>query len=368
MMRWLFGLKPGCKKSYSEVINRRLICIIPAYNEELSIVATIRSIKKQSLKPDRIIVVDDCSTDRTSGLAKVEGVEVLRTNVNTGSKARAQNKAIFSLKNEPSTAIVITVDADTTLDKNCLKYYLEHFNKKDVVAVSGMVIPQKVDTFWEKVRFTQYLRFIYLNKGAQNHWGVPIVASGCAVAYLLGALRTHQGVPKDTITEDLDLTWRLLIDNKKVVIDDRAICYPIEPPNFKIYCKQVERWNRGFLQCISLHGVRLFINFKLGVFVYSYLLLDLLKPLAFTLFLFSLLNGLISYAVLVYIISLIFADMILGSTIITIRKRKYGRKSKVLNCFLYYLLVDLVNGYLFFKSVWKEWIMKDKLAFWIKGH
>ncbi|MEK7123305.1 MAG: glycosyltransferase, partial [Patescibacteria group bacterium] len=66
-LRWWFGLKPkivfASPKKYS------ISVIIPAYNEEKSIAATVESIKKQTVEIGKIIVVDDCSSDRTGEIA-----------------------------------------------------------------------------------------------------------------------------------------------------------------------------------------------------------------------------------------------------------------------------------------------------------
>ncbi|GAA2841534.1 hypothetical protein GCM10020220_033110 [Nonomuraea rubra] len=68
--------------------------IIPAHNEEAGLPATLRSIKSQSVPPDKIIVVDDGSTDHTGAVAASYGVTVLRPPGNLGSKAKAQNHAL----------------------------------------------------------------------------------------------------------------------------------------------------------------------------------------------------------------------------------------------------------------------------------
>lgn len=52
--------------------------IIPAHNEEAGLPATLRSVKSQSVPPDKIIVVDDGSTDHTGDVAASYGVTVLR--------------------------------------------------------------------------------------------------------------------------------------------------------------------------------------------------------------------------------------------------------------------------------------------------
>ncbi len=62
----------------------KILCIIPAYNAAEFIVASIKSILRQSFKTIDIVVVDDCSTDSTYQLAASTGVRVLRNPVNLG--------------------------------------------------------------------------------------------------------------------------------------------------------------------------------------------------------------------------------------------------------------------------------------------
>jgi len=61
---------------------KHIIIVIPAYNEERSIIAVIRGLKQQGFA--RLIVVDDGSSDRTSELARQEGVILLRHILNRG--------------------------------------------------------------------------------------------------------------------------------------------------------------------------------------------------------------------------------------------------------------------------------------------
>ncbi|MBW3651444.1 MAG: glycosyltransferase family 2 protein, partial [Actinobacteria bacterium] len=84
--------------------------MIPAHNEEAWIGATLRSLRAQSLPPDEIIVVDDCSSDRTGDVARHLGAKVLRT-TSPRLKAGAQH---FGLEHVWTDAVVM-IDADTTL-------------------------------------------------------------------------------------------------------------------------------------------------------------------------------------------------------------------------------------------------------------
>src|SRR4051812_33571633 len=42
-----------------------LTTVIPVYNGEKFLTATLRSVAKQTRLPDRVIILDNCSTDRT---------------------------------------------------------------------------------------------------------------------------------------------------------------------------------------------------------------------------------------------------------------------------------------------------------------
>lgn len=83
-----------------------LTVLIPAYNESKSIQATIQAIKDSGMA-DQIIVINDCSQDDTSLLAKEAGAEVLDLPRNLG-KGGALNCGLKIAKG----SIVALLDAD----------------------------------------------------------------------------------------------------------------------------------------------------------------------------------------------------------------------------------------------------------------
>ncbi|NLF44748.1 MAG: glycosyltransferase, partial [Syntrophomonadaceae bacterium] len=66
--------------------------VIPAFNEENTIAATIRAVQKLDYI-NRILVVDDGSTDQTAASAEITGAEILKLSPNRG-KGGAMNAAV----------------------------------------------------------------------------------------------------------------------------------------------------------------------------------------------------------------------------------------------------------------------------------
>lgn len=80
--------------------------IIPAYNEEEFIETTLKSLKNLA-KDQEIIVVDDCSKDRTGELAAKMGVKVIQLDKNRG-----KTEAITAGVRESKGNTLVLLDAD----------------------------------------------------------------------------------------------------------------------------------------------------------------------------------------------------------------------------------------------------------------
>jgi len=85
----------------------KIIVVMPALNEELSIGSMVLRARKQV---DRVIVIDDGSTDRTAEVAELAGAEVIRHTVNLGKGAAL--KTGFKIASLNGTKIIITMDTD----------------------------------------------------------------------------------------------------------------------------------------------------------------------------------------------------------------------------------------------------------------
>jgi len=94
------------------LIKGKIIMVVPAYNESDVIERTIEGLKKIDLI-DKIVVVDDGSTDNTAEIAKEKGAVVIQLKENRG-KGYAMRKALNSIDCD----IVGFVDGDVGLSSS----------------------------------------------------------------------------------------------------------------------------------------------------------------------------------------------------------------------------------------------------------
>ncbi|MCX8030013.1 MAG: glycosyltransferase family 2 protein [Thermodesulfovibrionales bacterium] len=355
--RWWLGLKPEFACTPLKY-NYTISVVIPAYNEEKSIADTIRSIKNQSVKIDAIIVVDDFSSDKTGDIALYEGVQVIRTPHNMGTKALAQNYALPFI----NTDLFITVDADTILHPQAIERTLPYFNDLKTGSVCGFVIPQKIETIWERGRFIEYLYGISIMKAAQNNVGAVLVSSGCFSVFRTEVVKKLGGFKQRTMAEDMDLTWEMHFNHYKIFCAPDSYCYPLDPPTAKIFYKQVLRWYSAFFQNVSVHKKQLLKN-KIGFFVFGYLLDSILNPFIFL----ALLSVWIENIILAFLLY-IFIDIILVAIPCLVKASRIGMFWKTLGSVFSYPIIRFVNIYIFWKAFWNEWVIGKRLKTWDKGH
>lgn len=109
----------------------KIIAIIPAYNEEKHIEEIINRAKKYV---DRVIVVDDGSTDSTYKKSKSADI-ILRHAVNLGKGAALKTGFITALKNNAD--IIITLDADGQNNPEDIPIFIEALEKHNADIVVG---------------------------------------------------------------------------------------------------------------------------------------------------------------------------------------------------------------------------------------
>jgi len=115
--------------------SRKVLAIIPAYNEEKNISKVIQGIRKFSPSLD-ILVVDDCSADRTVAVAMEEGAEVVSLPFNLGYGVACQTGFKYAVEKKYDFAVQI--DGDGQHDSSYINTLLkEVFNGTVDVAIGS---------------------------------------------------------------------------------------------------------------------------------------------------------------------------------------------------------------------------------------
>jgi N-acetylglucosaminyltransferase len=232
-----------------DVATLTLTVIIPAYNEQAGLPAAIESILKQTVPPDRIIVVDDGSTDDTVTVAQGYPVDVLSHPTGTGSKARAQNYALPSC----DTDLLLTIDGDTVLAPDFIRRIKAVFADPAVAVAAGNVQVLHPRNPIERGRQIEYLFGMHFYRPVQNMAGAPVVCSGCASALRRTDLAELGGFPPGTVAEDMDYSWRMMLAGHKAVYVAGAECYVQDPQTIAQLRTQLHRWMAGYMQNIRAH-------------------------------------------------------------------------------------------------------------------
>ena len=127
------------KKSTS----RKIIVAMPAYNEEKYIGTIVLQAKRHA---DEVIVLDDGSTDQTSGIAELAGATVICHEQNRGYGSAIQS--IFAEARKRDADILIVLDADSQHNPNEIPLLIETVSGDcDVVIGSREMQSQEIPRY-----------------------------------------------------------------------------------------------------------------------------------------------------------------------------------------------------------------------------
>ncbi len=238
-------------------LDQKATIIIPAYNEEANIEATVRSVMS-SRERMPVIVVDDGSTDNTASIVRKLAAEfdpwiTLLQKKNDGSKASALNFAI-----PYAESILVCIDADTVIEPDTIELLLQHFDDPRVGAVAGKIYPAMTRTLLEKFQYLEYMQGQNLEKRVMAMGNAIGVVPGALGAWRKSALIEAGGYSDGTVVEDQDLTLCLLSRGWQIRFEPRAHAYTETPSTVRNFFRQRSRWVYGTIQCTWKYRAWLF--------------------------------------------------------------------------------------------------------------
>ena len=271
--------------------------LVPAYNEETTIVATVHSILQLSYAEFEVIVINDGSKDQTLEVLKeafglLPFPQAYRIQLQTqevraiyrstrhprlrvidkvnGGKADSLNAGI----NASRYPLFCGVDADSILQRNSLQLVAQPFLRSPhMVATGGTVraangcnvqggFLNSVDlprNPWALLQVVEYLRAFLFGRLGWSRLNAMLIISGAFGLFKKEVVIEVGGYRTRTIGEDMELVVRIHHHMRsqgrpyKIEFVPDPVCWTEVPEDWKTLKNQRVRWQRGLSESLTLH-------------------------------------------------------------------------------------------------------------------
>jgi len=266
--------------------------VIPCYNEAKHIGSAIGGLLDLDWPENmlEIIVVDDKSTDNSveeikKYVSKYGNVRLIVNNKNSGGAAGPTNIGIRNAKYD----FVAVADADSVPEREALKKMIGFLQEdKKVGGVTCSISVKTKNRFIEKLQTIEYSIIAFTRKLLDPVDGVYIMPGPFAL-YRKSVLVEVGGFDEKNMTQDIEMTWRILDSGYKVRMCLATRVNSVAPSKFKGWWRQRVRWNIG--------GIQTLLKYK-NVFLRRGILGFFVIPL----FTIGYLTGLLGFVVFSYLI------------------------------------------------------------------
>jgi cellulose synthase/poly-beta-1,6-N-acetylglucosamine synthase-like glycosyltransferase len=326
--RWLrrFGFA-GHDDNFANPLTPGVSVLVPAYNEEITIVESVRAMLALKYPEFEVIVVDDGSTDETfARLAEafelVEVPRVIPAELPTigrviSTHAPASGAALLVVRKENARRradalnvalgaarqpLVCMVDADSLLEGEALLRVVKPFiDDPRVVGTGGVirtangcrveggrVVHAAMPRRWiERVQVLEYLRSFLLGRTGWSRLGALLIISGAFGVFRRDVVVEAGGMDLNTLAEDAELvlkihrTMRGQRRDYRIAFVPEPVCWTEVPHTTAVLARQRRRWSQGLAEVLWKHR-DMMANpryGRIGLFTLPYyLLFELLGP------------------------------------------------------------------------------------------
>ncbi len=278
---------------------RNVSVLVPAYNEEQTIAKTLRALQNSQHRRFEALVINDGSTDRTAEIVEsiaAQDHRIKLINKENGGKSSALNLGMRLARYD----IVVTIDGDTILQPQAIDELVSPFFNKNVDAVCGNVEVGNVCNTLTAFQALEYITAQNFDRNALEEVNAINVVPGATGAWKRKKVLQIGGYESDTLTEDADLTIKMLAAGGKIAYAHNARSLTEAPQTLSALSKQRFRWSFGTFQCLGKH-YKLFFKGRVGwiplpnIFVFQ-IIFPLLAPIGDIVFILTLLSG--SYGII----------------------------------------------------------------------
>ncbi len=329
-----------------------LSILIAAYNEEASIGGTLESIYRQDYPgPLQIIVINDGSSDKTAEIVRRFQVTVQRLQVDyrvelidcdtNRGKAAALNSGLQQARHD----FVATVDADSMLYEGALLNIITNHirSPRHTAATAGCVLVRNSrKNLLAKLQEWDYFLGISVVKRIQSLLQGTLVAQGAFSVYNKSILEEIGGW-RDTVGEDIVLTWSIIEKGHRVGFAENAFAFTNVPEDYGSFYRQRKRWSRGLIEAFKRFP-RVIVHLRLNT---PFVWLNLLFPYLDCIFLFVFLPGVLAAIFFQYYAIASIVTLLLLPLIIILNLLMYLKQLTVFNQYGLKVRRNILGGLLF---------------------
>lgn len=328
MINGWITIRKHTKHKPQQILRKQPISVlVPCYNEENTVKSSILNVEDiiNAYENVEYIFINDGSTDDTLQKLKEE-LSLFETQRHfnqtlhhqpiqkifqssrydnvyvidkiNGGKADSLNAGINFAENE----LIVTLDADTLLDKNALPIVSDSFQDENVIAGGGIVnILQSSEystgklqlrklKFIIRVQILDYLKGFIILKSSLARLNALNVVSG-AFGVFRKSLLNEIGGYRVTVGEDMDITLKLQLyamsnKGKKIIFIPDAIAYTECPTTWRDLFSQRIRWHKAYVDCLITYSRALIKRFFKGGLPFFFLIDTTVIGVLFTMYSF----------------------------------------------------------------------------------
>ncbi len=287
----------GREETVSSQLAEGVSVVMPSYNEEVVIVASVQAALSLRYPCHEVIVVDDGSTDAMferlraafdlvpvrrevpsdlTTRGTIVDVHVPRDGRTRLVVVRKENSGRSDSINVGINAavepLVVFIDADSILDPDALIVVTKPFadDPTRVVAtggsiravngckvVDGRIVEVNLAKPWiVRIQVVEYLRAFLLGRMGWSRFGALILISGAFGMFRRDVLVEVGGLDPDSIGEDFELVMRIhshMIENRRdyrVQFVGEPVSWTEVPVTAKVLRSQRRRWHRGLWETL----------------------------------------------------------------------------------------------------------------------
>lgn len=228
--------------------------LIPAYNEGPVIATTVQAALAADYPHLELLVLDDGSTDDTAAAATAAAREdprcrVIRDEVNRG-KADRLNLGFQTAAHD----LVAVTDADTHMHPQAIKRLVARMLTSPLIAaVAGAPHVTNRVRFLATMQVLEAASIIGLIRRTQSLTGRVGVVAGVLGLFRRDRVLAVGGYNARMATEDIDLTWKLLLAGWQTAYEPRALVGMQVPATLTPLWAQRRRWARGQGEVLRAH-------------------------------------------------------------------------------------------------------------------